>query len=124
MTIEPPDGVDDFFAGAPVGRSIYAAIERAVLRLGDDITVRITKSQVAFRRRRGFAYVWRPGKYVRSDVPAVLTIALRHHVVSSRFKEVAHPSPHIWMHHLELRSVAEVDREVNLWLAAAYRDAE
>ncbi|GAC55494.1 MULTISPECIES: DUF5655 domain-containing protein [Gordonia] len=112
MTTDTPHDVEDFFAGSPEGLSIHGAVEEAIRDLGDDIAVRVTKSQIAFQRRTGFAYVWRPGMYVRSDVPAVLSIALRHRVDSARFKEVAHPSPHVWMHHLEMRATADVDAEV------------
>ena len=83
----------------------------------------VTKSQVAFRRDQGFAYVWRPGQYVASDVPAVLSIALPFEVESDRFKEVVHPSAHVWMHHLELRGTDEVDDEVRGWLELAHAEA-
>jgi hypothetical protein len=85
--------------------------------------VRVTTSQIAFRRRRGFAYVWRPGQYVASEVPAVLSIALPREVSSDRFKSVAHPSPHVWMHHLELSDSSQIDDEVRSWLAEAYENA-
>ena len=55
----------------------------------------MSRSQVAFRRRRGFAYLWRPAQYVRSDVPAVLSLALPRELVSDRFKEVVHPSARV-----------------------------
>ena len=83
----------------------------------------MTRSQIAFRRRTGFAFVWRPGQYVTSDVPAVLSIALPHEVASDRFKSVVHPSTGVWMHHLELREVGQVDDEVRGWLVEAYDDA-
>ena len=85
--------------------------------------VRVTKSQIAFRRRKGFAYVWRPGQYVRSDFPAVLSIALPEQLASDRFKEVVHPSAGVWMHHLELDDPGQVDDEVRDWLADAYASA-
>jgi hypothetical protein len=97
-------------------------VEDAVTAIGD-VTVRVTKSQVAFRRRKGFAYVWRPGQYVRSEVPAVLSISLPREVASDRFKEVAHPSAKVWMHHLELTDTAQIDDEVRGWLTEAYQGA-
>ena len=101
---------------------VYRAVRDAVDRIGV-ADVRVTKSQVAFRRRRGFAFVWRPGQYVRSEVPAVLSIALPYEASSSRFKSVVHPSPTVWMHHLELDHAAQVDDEVRGWLAEAYEHA-
>lgn len=113
---------EDHFAGFPQGLQICRAVEHAVATLGDG-SVRVTKSQVAFRRRKGFAYLWRPGQYIASAVPAVLSIALPHQIRSDRFKEVAHPSANVWIHHLELRDAAEVDDEVRQWLADAYASA-
>lgn len=78
---------------------------------------------MAFRRRKGFAYLWRPGMYVKSEVPAVLSIGLPHEVRSSRFKSVVHPSPGVWMHHLELRGTDDLDDDVRGWLAEAYANA-
>ena len=95
---------------------------RALSMVGE-ASMTVTKSQVGFRRRRGFAYVWRPGQYVDSGVPAVLSIVLPRKVASTRFKEVAHPSTHTWMHHIELREASELDDEVIGWLAEAYASA-
>lgn len=114
--------LDDFFAGRPDARSIAGAVAAVVAELGPH-TVRATRSQVAFTRRRGFAWLWRPGQYVRSEVPVVLSVSLPVRDDSPRWKEVVHPSPRAWMHHLELRTVEEVDREVGAWLAAAYAAA-
>lgn len=113
---------EDFFAGHPEGLALYEAVAEAVAGIGK-ADVRVTKSQIAFRRRRGFAYVWRPGQYVRSTVPAVLSIVLAREVVSDRFKSVVHPSAGVWMHHLELSDAAQIDDEVRGWLAEAYAGA-
>ncbi|MFJ6078334.1 DUF5655 domain-containing protein [Pseudarthrobacter sp. NPDC092419] len=108
-----------FFEGSPAARAIYDAAERMASGLGP-MDVRVSRSQIAFRRRRGFAYLWRPGTYVTSDIPLVLTLALRRHEASPRFKEVAHPSPGVWMHHLELPDSSALDGQVQEWLREAY----
>ena len=110
---------ETLFGGYPEGLAVYGAVERAIHAIGE-ATVSVTKSQIAFRRRRGFAFVWRPGQYVRSDVPAVLSIALPHEIASERFKSVVHPSRRVWMHHLELSAPEQVDDEVCGWLREAY----
>ncbi len=110
------------FEGVPDGLAVYLAVADVVAAVGE-AEVRVTKSQIAFRRRKGFAYVWRPGQYVKSEVPAVLSIALPRQVASDRFKEVAHPSAKVWMHHLELSDPAEIDDEVRAWLTQAYENA-
>jgi hypothetical protein len=49
----------------------------------------------------------------------VLSIALGRHDPSTRFKQVVHPAPAHWMHHLELHDADEVDDEVAGWLREA-----
>ena len=113
---------EEFFDGHPEGLAVYHAVARTVAALGGS-QVRVSKSQIAFRRRKGFAYVWRPGQYISSDVPAVLSVALPRRLESVRFKEVVHPAPTVWMHHLEVRAPDEVDDEVARWLAEAWAAA-
>jgi Domain of unknown function (DUF5655) len=110
--------VDELFPHEP-GRAVLRAVADAVGAIGEH-EVRVSRSQVAFRRRRGFAYVWRPGRYVHSDVPAVLSLALPVELHDERFKQVAHPSASVWMHHLELASAADVDDQVRSWLRQAF----
>ena len=113
---------EDLFAGSPAGLAVHDRVAEAVGALGD-VESRVTRSQVAFRHGRAFAWVWRPGQYVRSDVPAVLSIALPREVASPRVKEIVHPSPRVWMHHLELHDPGEVDDEVRAWLREAWEHA-
>ena len=108
-----------FFAGHPDGLVIFDGVRDAIAELGAT-SMRVTKSQIAFRRRKGFAYVWRPAQYLKTSVPAVLSIARGRHVSSDRFKSVVHPSPGVWMHHIELRGPQEVDQEVREWLREAF----
>lgn len=113
---------EEFFAPDQKAVSIYRALARPLVRL-EDVHVAVSKSQVSFRARRGFAYAWAPERYVNSDVPVVVSIALSEALRSPRFKEVAHPSPSTWMHHVELRLVKDVDRELAGWLQRAYEEA-
>jgi Domain of unknown function (DUF5655) len=116
---------DDFFAGSPQGLAVFRRVNDLVTQARPDITVRTSKSQVAFRSRRGFAYLWRPGQYLRNPAAeVVLSIVLPRRASSQRFKQVVHPAPTVWMHHLEIRSVDDVDREVELWLLEAADAAE
>jgi len=120
----PADGCadvrpEDLFAGHPLALAVLDRV-RAILEAAGPLEIRTTRSQVAFRRARGFAYLWRPGQYLAGAVaPVVLSVALGRHDPSPRFKEVAHPSSRHWMHHLEIRAVGEVDDEVVAWLIEA-----
>lgn len=112
-----------FFRDAPRAARIHAAIERALDRIGPS-SERITKSQVAFRRRLGFAWTWLPQRYLGArGATLVLSIGLRRRDGASRWKEVVQPSAGRFMHHLELMRVADVDAEVRRWLAEAWEDS-
>jgi hypothetical protein len=109
-----------FFAGRPTGLATYRRV-RAVLEQMGPIEVRVSRSQVAFRRRRGVAYLWLPGQYLRAPASeVVLSIVLGRAEGSRRFKEIVRPSRRHWMHHLDLRDAAEIDDEVVGWLREAY----
>jgi hypothetical protein len=108
-----------FFAGSPLGLAVHERVLE-VLAPFDDLEVRVTRSQVAFRRRRSFAFLWRPGMYLRApEAEVVLSVALGRHDASPRWKQVVEPSPGQWMHHLEVGSVGELDDEVVAWLLEA-----
>ena len=109
---------EQVFSGSPRGLDLFHAVERMLAQPAPPAT-RATKSQVAFREKRGFAYLWWPGRYVASDAPAVLSIALPRQISSDRFKEVLNPSPGVWMHHMELHNEEELDAEVAGWLREA-----
>ncbi|KQQ85442.1 MULTISPECIES: DUF5655 domain-containing protein [Micrococcaceae] len=122
MRPEPGCGpwtVERFFAGSPDALAVYGEVSRIASSFGD-VEVRASKSQVAFRRRRGFAYLWLPGMYLRSAVAVVLSLALPFESASPRFKEIAHPSPSIWMHHIEITDASQVDAAVAGWMRQAY----
>lgn len=110
---------EEFFAGHPLGLAVYRWVSDTVRPLGP-VEVRVGTSQVAFRLRHGFAYLWLPGQYLRHpDAEVVLSIALGRHDRSPRFKEVAHPATRHWMHHLEIVDLSALDDEVAGWLREA-----
>jgi hypothetical protein len=115
---------EDFFAGKPVALSLFGCIRRALDAIGPS-NIRITNSQIAFRRRRAFAWIWCPDQYLRGHTaPVVLSFSLPWSDDSPRWKEVVEPAPGRFMHHLELFDPAEVDGEVSIWLQRAWEAAE
>lgn len=87
--------------------------------------MRVSKSQVAFRRKRGFAYIWMAGRYLAKPASeVVLSIVLGRRDGSRRFKDVVHPAPAHWMHHLEVHGTGDIDEEVVGWLREAAEHAD
>jgi hypothetical protein len=109
----------EVLAGNPVALAVFERVRTELEALGP-VEIHPSKSQVAFRRLRGFAYLWIPGRYLRHPgADVVLSFALGRRVESPRFKEIVRASPKHWMHHLEIRDANEVDEEVVDWLREA-----
>lgn len=112
--------VDEFLTGCEESRQLFEAVREMIATVGP-ADIRVTKSQVAFRRRTGFAFVWMPDMYLgRGDVPLVLTVGLRRRNDSPRWRQVVEPAHGRFTHHLELRAVSDVDHEVRSWLEEAW----
>ena len=115
--------LDEFFAGRDESRRLFEVVRRAVDEIGP-AELRVTKSQVAFRRRKAVAWVWIPSQYLRrKTAPLVLTLGFRYRDTSPRWKSIVEPHPGRFTHHLELYAAAEVDEEVRRWLREAWAAA-
>jgi len=115
-----PATVEELFEGNPLGVEVCRRVE-ALLDAVGPFEVRVSRSQVGFRAGRGFAYVWSPERWLdHPDARVVLSLAMGHEHESPRFKEVVHPSKGVWMHHLEVHSLDDLDDEVAGWLRTAY----
>ena len=112
--------VSEFLAGQPLGAATFGWTCGVVAGLGPAV-VRLTSTQVAFRHRIGFAWLWLPGRWLaHPGADVVLSIGLHDRVDSPRWKEVVSPYPGRWMHHLEVHAENDLDAEVAGWLAGAY----
>ncbi|MCL7454818.1 MAG: DUF5655 domain-containing protein [Anaerolineae bacterium] len=112
--------IDEFFAGYDRSRRLFEALLDAV-EVAGSVELRVTRSQIALRRRKAFAWVWVPGRYLRGETaPLVLTLGFRHRDPSPRWKEIVEPYPGRFTHHLELYSVDDIDEQVRDWLREAW----
>lgn len=115
--------MEAFFEGQLEARGLFESL-RALVETVGLFELRVTKSQVAFRRRRAFAWAWRPGQYLHGQVaPLVLTVALPAWDESPRWKQVVEPAPGRFTHHLELYAASDLDGEVRGWLREAWEEA-
>ncbi|GEN78891.1 DUF5655 domain-containing protein [Actinotalea fermentans] len=118
---------EEHFGGEPVAVGTWRAVHDVLAGLGP-VQVRVSHSQVALRRAspRGAAvvYLWAPRRYLGARAaPVVVTVVLGRRDGSPRWKEVVHPSPRHWVHHLEVTDPAQVDAEVAAWLREAWGHA-
>jgi len=116
--------LDEFFTGSdPAARSLFNTVRSSVDSIGP-ADMRVTASQIAFRRQRSFAWTWLPGRYLNGVVaPLVLTINLDRFDTSVGWKEVVEPRLNHFMHHLEVRSASDIDAGVLDCLREAWSKA-
>ena len=116
--------IDEFFAGYDHSRKLFDRLHQLVLTIGP-ADLRISKSQVAFCRKKAFAWAWIPGKYLKGNIaPLVLTFSFVTRDRSPRWKEIVEPYPGRFTHHLELHTLDDLDSEVRGWLQAAWEAAD
>ena len=116
--------VDDFFNGQDLSRQLFDTVYSMVDEIGP-VEIRVTKSQISLRRKKPFAWVWMPSKYLRGEVaPLVLTFVFHRKDASSRWKEIVEPSPVHFTHHLDLFSVIDIDDQVRDWMLEAWTNAK
>lgn len=107
-----------FCLGRARETALYAGVEAQLLAYGD-VSVKHDRTQTAFVRRVQFAWVSLPRR--RADAGAVmLSIGMPGPMNSPRFLHVAQVAPNRWMHHMLLRTEADLDAEVLAWLEAAW----
>ena len=115
--------LDEFFTGFEPSRQLFDALAEAIHSLGP-VEMAVSKSQVAFKDGKAFAWAWLPDRYLgEGHAPLVLSMALPRRDESGRWKQVVEPAPGRFMHHLELRECDQIDDEVRVWLAEARRFA-
>lgn len=115
--------LDEFFADREPPRRIFDKVQQVIQSIGP-AEIRVSKSQVAFSRRKPFAWVWRPEQYLRyKAAPLVLTLSFRQRDSSPRWKQIVEPAPGRFIHHLELYAPADIDAEVRAWLQIAWEAA-
>jgi len=117
--------LDEYFADRDRARALFEAVRAEVEALGP-AEVRVSKSQIAFTHGHNVAVLWTPDRYLdpARSAPLVLTISLKRHHPSPRWKQVTAVGGGRYTHHLELHSADEIDDEVRGWLAEAWTLAE
>lgn len=121
---EEPIPLEEFFTGADPRAPLLFATVRSTINAIGPVQMRVTASQVAFRRQRSFAWTWLPGRYLAgAAAPLVLTVNLDRYDNSASWKEVAEPTLNHFLHHLELHSAADLAPEVLDCLREAWAKA-
>jgi hypothetical protein len=103
-------------------RRLFGLVNRFLISLGS-VESATRKTQVSFKHRRAFAWIWLPQLWIKKQPRGsiTLTFGLDHKVRDRRIKESVEPYPGRYTHHVVITRAAEFDARVKIWLREAHR---
>ena len=111
-----------FFRDHTEALPLYLFLEEKMLSGIPDVKIKVSKSQIGFRNKRGFAYVSflpvrkakeRPRHYI------TVTFGLGYQKESARIDASVEPYPNRWTHHVMVTKIQEIDEELLCWIREA-----
>ena len=102
--------------------SLYERLKTLILEQIPDVKIKVSKTQISFSNKRGFAFVsFTPCRKVndRPDVWMTVTFGLSYRKDSPRIDVATEPYPNRWTHHVMVGSEEEIDAELMGWIRKA-----
>ncbi len=101
---------------------LYERLEGLILEQIPDVKIKVSKTQISFSNKRGFAFVsFNPCRKAkdRPDVWMTVTFGLSYRKDSPRIDVATEPYPNRWTHHMMVGSEEEIDAELMGWIRKA-----
>ena len=101
---------------------LYERLEGLILEQIPDVKIKVSKTQISFSDKRGFAFVsFNPCRRAkeRPDVWMTVTFGLSYRKDSPRIDAATEPYPNRWTHHVMVGSEEEIDIELMGWIREA-----
>ena len=101
---------------------LYERLERRILEQIPDVKIKVSKTQIGFSNKRGFAFVsFNPCRRAkeRPNVWMTVTFGLSYRKDSPRIDMSTEPYPNRWTHHVMVGSEDEIDCELMDWIREA-----
>lgn len=111
-----------FFNQNPEAIPLYAALEEKILSEMDDVSIKVSKTQIAFSSRHNFAFVsFLPARKAkdRPETYITVTFGLGYRMDSPRIDGAVEPYPNRWTHHVLVSHIREIDGELMGWIREA-----
>lgn len=122
MPISKEFEIASFFSKMPEVIPLYERIEGKILDEFEDAKIEIRKTQIAFKSKRGFVYIWLPVRNMknRPEYYLLLSISLNKRIDSPRITESVETYKNRWIHHLVIEKSEELNDELMGWIREAY----
>ena len=101
---------------------LYERLEGLILEQILDVKIKVSKTQIGFSNKRGFAFVsFNPCRKTkeRPNVWITVTFGLSYQKDSPRIDAATEPYPNRWTHHVMVGSEEEIDSELMGWIREA-----
>lgn len=101
---------------------LYEGLEEQILAQIPDVKIKVSKTQITFANRRGFAFAsFNPVRKAkeRPEVWMTVTFGLSYRKESPRIDVATKPYPNRWTHHVMVGSPEEIDGELMDWIREA-----
>ena len=101
---------------------LYERLEGLILEQIPDAKIKVSKTQISFSNKRGFAFVsFNPCRRAkeRPEVWMTVTFGLSYRKDSPRIDVATEPYPNRWTHHIMVGSEKEIDAELMGWIREA-----
>ena len=118
-----------FFEEHPNALPLYERLEEQIFAQIPDVKVKVSKTQIGFSNKRGFAFVsFLPVRKANNRPKPFITVTFGHflRVESSRIDAASELYPNRWTHHVTVGTAEEIDDELMGWIreAAAFSAAK
>lgn len=111
-----------FFSQCTEALPLYDRLERQILAMMPEVTIEVSRTQISFSYRRGFAFVsFNPCRRAedRPSVWMTVSFGLGYRKDAERIDVATEPYPGRWTHHVMVGSVEEIDEELMGWIGEA-----
>ena len=101
---------------------LYQRLETLILEQIPDVRIKVSKTQIGFFNKRGFAFVsFNPCRRAkdRPETWMTVTFGLAFRVDDPRIDVVTEPYPNRWTHHVTVSRVEDMDGQLLGWIREA-----
>lgn len=101
---------------------LYQRLEALILEQIPDVRIKVSKTQIGFFNKRGFAFVsFNPCRRAkdRPETWVTVTFGLAFRVDDPRIDAATEPYPNRWTHHVTVSRAEDVDGQLLGWIREA-----
>ena len=101
---------------------LYQRLEALILEQIPDVRIKVSKTQIGFFNKRGFAFVsFNPCRRAkdRPEIWMTVTFGLAFRVDDPRIDVATEPYPNRWTHHVTVSRAEDVDGQLLGWIREA-----